>query len=87
VTKRNIGYAVVAVLLIAGLVMTYFVVREPDPNQAVPQPPQPVRFTWPDGTDLAGSPSAQLLVEQARRELDSAGISEETLHAPATRSS
>ncbi|MBP2327005.1 membrane peptidoglycan carboxypeptidase [Kibdelosporangium banguiense] len=79
VSKRNIGYVVVAVLLVAGLVVAYFALQDPDPGQAAPQP-KPVLFTWSDGSELRpDTASAKLLVEQAKRELDAAGITADTL--------
>ncbi len=79
-SKRHIGYAVVAMLLVAGLVVTYFVTRDSEQVQAESQPTGSVRFNWADGTELKPrSGSEKLLVEQAKRELDAVGIDGEVL--------
>lgn len=77
--RRLIGYSTVALLLVAGLVLAYFAVREKEPTEATPQPPKPVRFNWADGTELLPSPSTNLLVQQAKRELEALAIGEDIL--------
>jgi membrane peptidoglycan carboxypeptidase len=79
VSRRLIGYCTLAVLLAASLVLAYFVIREPEPTAATPEPPKPVRVNWADGTELALTPSTALLVKQAKRELEAAGITDDML--------
>jgi membrane peptidoglycan carboxypeptidase len=79
VSKRLIGYTTLAVLLVAGLVLAYFVIREPEPTEATPEPPKPVRVNWADGTELALTPATALLVKQAKRELEALGINDDML--------
>lgn len=68
------------VLLVARLVLTYFVLRDPEPIQATPPRAKPVRFNWSDGTELQPvTASAKLLVEQAKRELELAGMTGDVL--------
>jgi membrane peptidoglycan carboxypeptidase len=70
---------VAALLLVGGAAVGYAVMQGSEPEQAAPPPLKPMRVNWSDGTELAVTPSTKLLVEQAKRELDGVGISDEVL--------
>ncbi|ALG07267.1 penicillin-binding transpeptidase domain-containing protein [Kibdelosporangium phytohabitans] len=77
-SKRAFGYAVTALLLVAGLIAAFMTMQAPPARQ--PAPPKPVRVYWADSTELdMADPAANLVWQQAKRELAGFGVGDKEL--------
>jgi membrane peptidoglycan carboxypeptidase len=76
---KRVRYIGLAVLLIAALAVSYFILSDSELPDAAPEPPKPVRMTWADGSDFVVAEATKLIQAQALDELKRLGFADENM--------